>query len=80
MLMGAVGDILDFLHPEELMCTANVEEEIEKLGPEVSKIYFDAKETLATSQDSDSERFSRAAKIVRAFWKRSSPMGRAEFF
>jgi hypothetical protein len=51
------------------MCTANVEEEIEKLGPEVSKIYFDAKETLTESQDSRSERFSAAARLVRAFWK-----------
>jgi hypothetical protein len=53
------------------MCDPNVEEEIEKLGPEVSKIYFEAKEALATSQDSRSERFSVAARIVRAFWKRS---------
>jgi hypothetical protein len=55
------------------MTTPNVEEEIVKLGPEVSKIYFDAKETLTTSQDSRSERFSAAAKIVRAFWKRVVP-------
>ena len=53
------------------MCDPNVEEEIEKLGPEVSKIYFEAKEALAASQDSRSERFSVAARIVRAFWKRA---------
>ena len=52
------------------MCAANVEKEIVKLGPEVSKIYFDAKETLTTAQDSRNERFSAAARIVRAFWKR----------
>lgn len=50
------------------MCAANVEEEIVKLGPKVSKIYFDAKETLTTEQDSRSERFSTSARIVRAFW------------
>jgi hypothetical protein len=53
------------------MCAPEVEEDIEKLGPEVSKIYFEAKETLATSQDSRSERFSVAARIVRAFWRRA---------
>jgi hypothetical protein len=52
------------------MHAPNVEEQIEKLGPEVSKIYFEAKEVLATSHDSRSERFSSAARIVRAFWKR----------
>jgi hypothetical protein len=52
------------------MCAANVEEEIQKLRPEVSTIYFHAKEILTRSQDSRSERFSTAAKIVRAFWKR----------
>jgi hypothetical protein len=54
------------------MCTPdNVEDEIEKLGPGVSKIYFEAKEVLATLHDSRSERFSSAARIVRAFWNRS---------
>jgi len=52
------------------MCTPDVEKEIQKLGPETSKIYFDAKETLAREQDSKSESFSNAARIVRAFWKR----------
>jgi hypothetical protein len=52
------------------MCASNVEDEIEKLGPEVSNIYFDAKEALTDEQDSRSERFSAAAQIVRAFWKR----------
>jgi hypothetical protein len=54
------------------MCASNVEEEIAKLGDEVSEIYFDAKHELASLQDSRSERFSRAAKIIRAFWKRKS--------
>jgi hypothetical protein len=52
------------------MCTPDVEEEIKKLGPDVSKVYFEAKEELAKSQDSRSERFSFAARIVRAFWNK----------
>jgi hypothetical protein len=54
------------------------DDEIEKLGPEVSKIYFDSKETLIKSQDSRSERFSSAARIVRAFWKRVVPHDRPD--
>jgi hypothetical protein len=52
------------------MCASHVENEIAKLGDEVSEIYFNAKHELASMQDSSSERFSRAARIVRAFWKR----------
>jgi hypothetical protein len=52
------------------MCASDVEDEIAKLGPEVSKIYFDAKDVITSAQDSSSERFSAAARIVRAFWKR----------
>ena len=52
------------------MCAQKLEDEIEKLGPEVSKIYFDAKQELTTAQDSHTERFATAARIVRAFWKR----------
>ena len=47
----------------------NVEQEIENLDPEVSKVYFDAKRELINSQNSRTERFARAAKIVRMFWK-----------
>lgn len=53
------------------MWAPKVEKDIEKLGPEVSKIYFEAKQALATSQDSRTERFSVAARIVRAFWRRA---------
>jgi hypothetical protein len=53
------------------MCAANVEEEIVKLGSEVSGIYFQAKETLTQLQDSRSERFSAAARIVRGFLEKS---------
>jgi hypothetical protein len=54
------------------MYTPDVEKEIEKLDPEVSKIYFDAKREMLNARDSRSERFSAAARIVRAFWKRIS--------
>jgi hypothetical protein len=54
------------------MCTPEIEREIEKLDPEVSKIYFDAKHELLNTHDARSERFSAAARIVRAFWKRIS--------
>jgi hypothetical protein len=58
------------------MCASNVEDEIVKLGDGVSEIYFSAKHELASMEDSRSERFSRAARIVRAFWKRGgSPHG-----
>jgi hypothetical protein len=55
---------------EEFMCPDSIENEIEKLSPEVSKIYFDAKADLVNEQDSRSDRFDHAARIVRAFWKR----------
>lgn len=51
------------------------EDEIEKLGPEVSKIYFDAKEVMVNAKDSNSEPFASAARIVRAFWKRLTKIG-----
>jgi mRNA-degrading endonuclease RelE of RelBE toxin-antitoxin system len=54
------------------MCTPEVEKEIEKLDPEISKIYFDAKHEMLNANDSRSERFTAAARIVRAFWKRIS--------
>jgi hypothetical protein len=58
------------------MCASNVEDEIVKLGDGVAEIYFSAKDELASMQDSQSERFSRAAGIVRAFWMRvGSPYG-----
>jgi hypothetical protein len=54
--------------PRGLMC--DVEEQIENLGPEIAKIYFNAKGVLVEEPDSSSERFATAARIVRAFWKR----------
>jgi uncharacterized protein (UPF0335 family) len=52
------------------MRARKVEDEIKKLGTEVSKIYFDAKDELANAQDSRNERSTTAARIVRAFRKR----------
>jgi hypothetical protein len=51
------------------MCASNIEDEIEKLAPEVSKGYFEAKEILINTKDSNSERFAAAARTVRAFWE-----------
>jgi len=51
------------------MPVTDVEELIAKLEPEVSKIYFEAKAVLANAEDSTTEQFSVAARIVRAFWK-----------
>jgi hypothetical protein len=53
------------------MGPSNVEDEIRKLGGGISEIYFNAKYELVAMQDSRSERFSKAAGIVRAFWKRA---------
>jgi hypothetical protein len=57
------------------MCAANVEKEIVKLGPEVSKIYFDAKETLTTAQDSRKPR----AKELLAVPDRSTLKGKRDY-
>jgi hypothetical protein len=52
------------------MYASNIEDEIvEKLDPDVSKVYFEAKEILINTKDSNSERFAAAARIVRAFWE-----------
>lgn len=52
------------------MCASNVEDLIADLDPEESKIYFDAKGVLVNAKDSNNERFSAAARVIRAFWKR----------
>jgi hypothetical protein len=55
------------------MSESKVEQEIENLGPETSRIYFEAKDVLVKTKDSNSERFANAARIVRAFWRRVRP-------
>jgi hypothetical protein len=51
------------------MYVPNVEKQIVKLGPETSRIYFSAKDSLVSARDSRSEQFSAAAETVKAFWK-----------
>lgn len=51
------------------MGSPDIEKQIAKMDPEVSKIYFDAKNQLVTEQDSSSEQFASAARIVQAFWR-----------
>jgi hypothetical protein len=51
------------------MDSSKIEKLIATMSPEASKIYFDAKQILENSEDSDSEEFIAAARIVRAFWK-----------
>ena len=53
------------------MGSADIERVIAKMDPEVSKIYYDAKRVLETEEDSDSEEFLAAARIVQAFWKKA---------
>ena len=52
------------------MGSHDIEKQIAELDPEVSKIYFEAKNELIATQDSTSERFAHAARIVKTFWKR----------
>jgi hypothetical protein len=37
----------------------------------VSKIYYDAKRVLETIEDTESEEFLAAARIVKTFWERA---------
>ena len=46
-----------------------VENQIIELGPEASRIYFDAKRYLINASDSCSEQFFEAARIIRVFWQ-----------
>ena len=41
------------------------------MDPAVSKIYYDAKHVLETVEDSESEEFLAAARIVKMFWDRA---------
>ena len=44
---------------------------IAKMDPAVSKIYYDAKHVLECVEDSESEEFLAAARIVKMFWDRA---------
>jgi hypothetical protein len=41
------------------------------MNPAVSKSYYDAKRVLETVEDSESEEFLAAARIVKTFWQRA---------
>jgi len=56
--------------PQEVMKPPDVEKLIAKMDPAVSKIYYDAKHVLETVEDSESEEFLAAARIVKIFWNK----------
>lgn len=60
--------MVSFFTGQVKMKPSNIEQQIEKLDPKVSKIYFDAKHDLVNGHESYSEAFANAAQIVRAFW------------
>jgi hypothetical protein len=41
------------------------------MDPAVSKIYYDAKHVLEAVEDSESEEFLAAARIVKLFWDKA---------
>ena len=53
------------------MDSAQIEKRIAKMDPAESKIYYDAKRVLETVEDTDSEEFVAAARIVKAFQQRA---------
>ena len=57
--------------PQGVMKSSDVEKLISKMDPAVSKIYYDAKHVLETVEDSESEEFLAAARIVKIFWDKA---------
>jgi hypothetical protein len=53
------------------MKSSQIEKLIAKMNPAVSKSYYDAKRVLETVEDSESEEFLAAARIVKTFWQRA---------
>jgi hypothetical protein len=53
------------------MESSDIEKRIAKMDPEVSKIYYDANRVLETIEDTESEEFLAAARIVKTFWERA---------
>ncbi|HEX3373594.1 MAG TPA: hypothetical protein VHS13_05255 [Edaphobacter sp.] len=41
------------------------------MDPAKSKIYYDAKRVLETVEDTESEEFVAAARIVKTFWQKA---------
>ena len=56
--------------PQGVMKPPDVEKVIAKMDPAVSKIYYDAKHVLETVENSESEEFLAAARIVKIFWNK----------
>jgi hypothetical protein len=53
------------------MGSSKIEKRIAKMDPAESKIYYDAKRVLETVEDTESEEFVAAARIVKMFWQRA---------
>ena len=53
------------------MGSSKIEKRIAKMDPEKSKIYYDAKRVLETLEDTESEEFIAAARIVKTFWEKA---------
>ena len=52
------------------MGSSEIEKRIAKMDPAKSKIYYDAKRVLETVEDTESEEFIAAARIVKTFWEK----------
>jgi hypothetical protein len=53
------------------MDSGKIEKRIAKMDPAESKIYYDAKRVLETVEDTESEQFVAAARIVKTFQQRA---------
>jgi hypothetical protein len=53
------------------MGSSEIEKRIAKMDPAKSKIYYDAKRVLETVEDTESEEFIAAARIVKTFWEKA---------
>ena len=54
------------------MRSSEIEKRIAKLDPAKSKVYYDAKRILETAEDTESEEFVAAARIVKTFWQNAT--------
>jgi hypothetical protein len=61
----------DFPRLQGVMKPSDIEKLISKMDPAQSRIYYDAKHVLETVEDSESEEFLAAARIVKKFWKKA---------
>jgi aspartate carbamoyltransferase catalytic subunit len=54
------------------MGSSKLKKRIAKMDPAKSKIYQDAKRVLETVEDTESEEFVAAARIVKTFWQKAT--------